>query len=226
MSAGLFASPGNAGKVEPTIRVPAPVSEPDPNRPSVECMPAWAEYERQVELAARAAEQATKAAQALAVVQGEAQAAVKAAQDAKEAHEALVKEAAQVAADLTRLEKSPKQVNEQLQQETSHAAYVSFKRGEISADELREVFRRAEGWTPEHERLTKRTTELRAEEAAAAKARIAAERAVKPAQAKASVSVPPAAAAAQAAQTEARTAQTAAEVSRAAAENCERARRR
>jgi hypothetical protein len=222
---------------EPTIRmpeamrVPEPVVEPSRPEPrpdvrSTLCMPLWAEYDRHVQLAAQAAEEALKAAEAAAAVQAEADSAVKAAQDAKAAHEALVQEAAQVTADLARLEKAPKQVDGRLQQETSHAAYLSFRRGDINADELREVFRRAEGWTPEHERLTKRSTELRLEETAAAKARIAAERAVKPAQDKARTALPAAQAAAETAQANLRAAATAAEARKANAENCERNARR
>jgi hypothetical protein len=70
----------------------------------------------------------------------------------------------------------PLVTNERLQQETSHAAFSAFRRGDISSEQLREVFRRAEGWTPEHDRLAKRSAEIRTEEADAARARIDAER--------------------------------------------------
>jgi hypothetical protein len=100
------------------------------------------------------------------------------AQHARAAHEAVVRETAEVAAELSRLEKlGPQLVDERTQQETSHAAFVAFRRGDISAEQLREVFKRAEGWTPEHDRLTRRSTDLRTEEANAARARIEAERA-------------------------------------------------
>src|SRR5690606_22738926 len=72
------------------------------------------------------------------------------------------------------LEQVAASTNEQLQAETTHAAFVAFRRGDITSEQLREVFSRAGGWTPEHDRLSRRSTELRAEEAEAIRARDAA----------------------------------------------------
>ena len=93
-------------------------------------------------------------------------------------HEALVREASEISAEVAVLERTATAGgDERLQAETSHAAFAAFRRGDISAEQLREVFKRAEGWSPEHDRLSKRTNELRTEEADAARARDAAERA-------------------------------------------------
>jgi hypothetical protein len=58
----------------------------------------------------------------------------------------------------------PGATDEKLQAETSHAAFAAYRRGDISSEQLREVFKRAEGWTPAHDQLSRRATELRAEE--------------------------------------------------------------
>jgi hypothetical protein len=109
--------------------------------------------------------------------QAEHAVAVRAAEEARRRHEALVREATEVAAGTAALDKiGPLVTNEKLQQETSHAAFSAFRRGDISSEQLREVFRRAEGWTPEHDRLAKRSAELRSEVADAARARIDTER--------------------------------------------------
>jgi hypothetical protein len=117
------------------------------------------------------------AAQEAETAQAEYAVAARQGEEARRAHDALVREAAQVATEIAALEKKgPTPGSERIQQETSHAAFSAFRRGDISSDQLREVFRRAEGWTPEHDRLSKRSTELRGEEAEAARARIDAER--------------------------------------------------
>jgi hypothetical protein len=135
----------------------------------------------------------------------------------------MVREAAGVAAELARLEKlGPRVVDERTQQETSHAAFVAFRRGDISADQLREVFKRAEGWTPEHDRLTRRSAELRTGEGAVARARIDAERGVPAAAERARA----ARASADTLEAAAQQADNAALLRRSAAEQCEaRARR-
>jgi hypothetical protein len=134
-----------------------------------------------------------------------------------------MRESAEVAAELSRLDKlGPQVVNEQVQQQTSHAAFVAFRRGDISAEQLREVFKRAEGWTPEHDRLTKRSTDLRAEEATAARARIDAEKAQAPAAERARS----ARATATAMEAAAGDAETLARIRRTAAEECEQRHRR
>jgi hypothetical protein len=56
------------------------------------------------------------------------------------------------------------------QREVSRAALSAYRRGELSVDELREVFHRSGDWDPEHEELDRRTSHLRAEELAARRA--------------------------------------------------------
>lgn len=53
------------------------------------------------------------------------------------------------------------------QREVSRAALSAYRRGELSVDELREVFRRAGDWDPEQEERERRTDHLRADELAA-----------------------------------------------------------
>jgi hypothetical protein len=184
-----------------------------------ECITLWTEAEDLAERAAEAQAAADKATGEADAAQAAHRAAVLAATEAKQAHESVIREAAEVAAEITRLEKvGPAQVDERLQQETSHAAFLSFRRGDITADELREVFRRAEGYTPEYDRLKKRGTDLKAEEIARARARIEAERAEKSAAEGARNAV----AAAAPAESAAREAQNAARIRRTAAEECER----
>jgi hypothetical protein len=183
----------------------------------------WEESEYLADRAVQAQAAATTAVEAAQAAEAEHAGVARTAQEARAAHEATVREAAEVAAELSRLERlGPQVVDERVQQETSHAAFVAFRRGDISAEQLREVFKRAEGWTPEHDRLTKRSTDLRAEEATTARARIEAERAVAPAAERAR------AARATAATLEgaARDAETLARIRRTAAEECEQRHRR
>jgi hypothetical protein len=56
------------------------------------------------------------------------------------------------------------------QREVSRAALSAYRRGELSVDELREVFRRAGDWDPEQEERERRIDHLRAEELAARRA--------------------------------------------------------
>jgi hypothetical protein len=151
-------------------------TEVDRSKPD-ECATLRAECEQLRERATQAATAATVAAQQAETAQADHTVAARAAEEARRAHEALVREAAEVASEIALLDKmGPTPGSEKLQQETSHAAFSAFRRGDISSEQLREVFRRAEGWTPEHDRLAKRSTELRGEEADAARARIDAER--------------------------------------------------
>jgi len=53
------------------------------------------------------------------------------------------------------------------QREVSRAALSAYRRGELSVDELREVFRRSGDWDPEQEERDRRADHLRAEELAA-----------------------------------------------------------
>jgi hypothetical protein len=224
------ASPPPTRPVEPApMAEPAPVvaAEPPPQPPppsrSPECLALWAEAEQLADRATQAHETAATASRAALAAEADYATAVLMAQRSRAAHEAVVRETAEVAAELSRLEKlGPQLVDERTQQETSHAAFVAFRRGDISAEQLREVFKRAEGWTPEHDRLTRRSTELRTEEANAARARIEAERA-EPGAAQRARAAHAAAATLEAA---ARDADNVARLRRTAAEQCEaRARR-
>jgi hypothetical protein len=96
------------------------------------------------------------------------------ADEARRAHEAIVRESTEIAALMTSLERTTTEVPESLQAETSHAAFAAYRRGDITSEQLREVFKRAEGWTPEHDRVSRRANELRAEEADALRTRDAA----------------------------------------------------
>ncbi len=127
------------------------------------------------EAAARIAAQAVAEAEEAHVFYSAAQ---RTAAEARHAHAALADEAAHLAAQVAELDKGPSnQAQQQLEKETTHAAFAAYRRGDISSEQLREVFRRAEGWTPEHDRISRRSTELRAEEADALRAREAAEQA-------------------------------------------------
>jgi colicin import membrane protein len=203
---------------------PAPPEPPPPPPRSPQCAALWAEADYLEQRAAEARAAAESALQAAQAAEAEHAAAVRAAQEAKEKHEAVVREAAEVQAQLARLEKLGPQlvVDERVQQETSHAAFAAFRRGDITAEQLREVFKRAEGWTPEHDRLTKRNTELRAEEAVTARARIEAEKA-EPIAAERARAARATAATLEAA---ARDAEALARMRRAAAEECEQRHRR
>jgi hypothetical protein len=202
---------------------PIVVVEPTPPPRSPQCAALWAEAEQLGERATLAHAAAATAVSAAQVAEAEYGAVAKAAGDARAAHESVVRESAEVAAELSRLEKlGPQIVDERVQQETSHAAFVAFRRGDISAEQLREVFKRAEGWTPEHDRLTKRTTDLRGEEAATARARIEAERGVPAAAERARA----ARATANTLEAAAREADNATRLRRTAAEECEARSRR
>jgi hypothetical protein len=101
-------------------------------------------------------------------------AAQREADEARQGYDALAQEAADIAAQVASLERVPSEGQQRLERETTHAAFAAYRRGDISSEQLREVFRRAEGWTPEHDRLSRRSTELRTEEAEAQRVRDAA----------------------------------------------------
>jgi hypothetical protein len=143
-----------------------------------ECATLRAECEQLRGIAQQAAEKAAAAALEAEAAHTEHVLAMRAAEESLRAHEALVREAAEISAQVALLERQAAvPSDERLQAETTHAAFAAFRRGDISSDQLREVFKRAEGWSPEHDRLSKRTSELRAEEVDAARTRDAAERA-------------------------------------------------
>ncbi len=144
------------------------------------------------------------------------------ADEVRGAHDAVVREAAEIAAQIAHLERTAVESQPQLQAETTHAAFAAYRRGDITSEQLREVFRRAEGWTPEHDRLSRRSTELRAEEAEAIRARDGALLAEQGAAERAHI----AAISARALDDEARTAAADARGRCAAADACEQRRRR
>jgi hypothetical protein len=139
-----------------------------------ECASLRAECEQLREIAAAAADEAAQAAAQAESAHAAYITAQREADEARRHHEEVTREAVEVAAQVTALEPTGGQENPKLQAETSHAAFAAYRRGDITSDQLREVFRRAEGWTPEHDRVSKRATELRAEEAEAVRVRDAA----------------------------------------------------
>jgi len=150
--------------------------EPRPEKRSRrdDCAPLRAKCEmltQQADAAATAAAMATAEAEEAQVLHG---AAVRAAEEARQAYEALAREAAEISARIGSLGRNPTDDQQRLERETTHAAFAAYRRGDISSEQLREVFRRAEGWTPQHDDLSRRSTELRAAETEAARAREAA----------------------------------------------------
>jgi len=131
-----------------------------------ECAQLRAECEQLRSIAANAATAAAQAATEAEAAHNEYVAAQRTADEARRAYQAIAKESADLAAQLAGLEKAaltPEQ--QQLQTQVRDAAFAAYRRGDISSDQMREVFKRAEGWTPDHDRLSRRGTELRAEEA-------------------------------------------------------------
>jgi hypothetical protein len=143
------------------------------NRPD-ECAALRAQCEQLREVAAAAAEAAAQAALDAETARADFVAAQRAADEARHAVEAVVQEAADVAAQVATLEQAGTATNEALQAETTHAAFAAYRRGDITSEQLREVFSRAGGWTPEHDRLSRRSTELRQAETEALRTRDAA----------------------------------------------------
>jgi hypothetical protein len=123
-----------------------------------------AECEQLRELAAAAAAAAAQAATDAESAHADFVASQRSADEARRALEEVVREATELANQVAQLEHGPAGTDEKLQAETSHAAFAAFRRGDISAEQLREVFKRAEGWTPEHDQLSRRSNELRAQE--------------------------------------------------------------
>ena len=191
------------------------------NRPD-ECAGLRAQCEQLKEVAAAAAETAAQAALDAETARADFVTAQRTADDARHAVEAVVAEAADVAAQVATLEQAGTVTNEALQAETTHAAFAAYRRGDITSEQLREVFSRAGGWTPEHDRLSRRSTELRQAETEALRTRDAAVAAENAAGERAHV----AAITARARDDEARTAAADARGRCAAAEACEQRQRR
>ncbi|MGE5829193.1 MAG: hypothetical protein ACM30G_12655 [Micromonosporaceae bacterium] len=100
--------------------------------------------------------------------------AQKATEEATRAYEAAVAASAAAAAELQGLERVTTEDQRRLEQETTHAAFTAYRRGDISSEQLREVFRRAEGWTPQQDQLSRDALTRRAEEGEAIRGREAA----------------------------------------------------
>ena len=131
-------------------------------RQAAECAQLRAECEAMREAATAAQAKAAQAATEAEAAHAEYVTAQRAADEARRAYEAVTREANQVSSQIAALE--PAATDEQLQAATSHAAFAAYRRGDISSEQLREVFKRADGWTPAHDQLSRRATELRAEE--------------------------------------------------------------
>jgi hypothetical protein len=149
-----------------TIRTDLPSSDrksgrkrrPDP------CAGLRAECEQLRELATSVAAAAAQAATEAESAHAAFVTTQLAADEARRALEDVLRETTEVSNQIAQLERTPSDADEKLQAETSHAAFAAYRRGDISAEQLREVFKRAEGWTPEHDRLSHRSNELRAQE--------------------------------------------------------------
>lgn len=146
---------------------PEPPRKERPQRQSkaaAECAQLRSECQQLRAIAEAAATAAAQAASDATTAHTDFLAAQRAADEARRALQAIVQEAADISAQIATLERTTPH-NEKLQQETSHAAFAAYRRGDITSEQLREVFKRNEGWTPEHDRLSKRVAELKAEEA-------------------------------------------------------------
>ncbi len=141
---------------------------------SNECATLRAECEQLRSIATIAAAAAARAATDAETAHDEFVAAQRAADDSRRALLAVIREAAEIGNQMAGMERVTTDDQQRLQHETTHAAFAAYRRGDITSDQLREVFKRAEGWTPEHDRLSQRATELRAEEAELTRVRDAA----------------------------------------------------
>jgi len=89
-------------------------------------------------------------------------------------HDAATARTAAITAELNKFERDPTEAQQKLERETTHAAFAAYRRGDISSEQLREVFRRAEGWTPQQDQLSRDSLQARADEADTLRAREAA----------------------------------------------------
>jgi chromosome segregation ATPase len=144
------------------------------------------------------------------------------AQDSRDAATAKASELSHaVAEEAKRLAEHRVEVDPAVERMTTHAAFAAYRRGDITADQLREVFRKAEGWTPQQDQLTHTAAQTRVEETDAQRvldAALAAELV-------AEEELQRAAAQAQTADEEAREAAAEARAACAAAVDCEQGRR-
>ena len=172
---------GAAPPVEPPAYAAPPRREltsgrgrPAKPKRSDECAQLRSECEQLRAIATSAAAAAAAAATEAEAAHAEYVTAQRAADEARRAHQNVAREAVEVTNQLAALEHTASEDQQRLQAETTHAAFAAYRRGDISSEQLREVFKRAEGWTPEHDRLSRRVTELRAEEAELVRVRDAA----------------------------------------------------
>ncbi|GAA1766359.1 hypothetical protein [Luedemannella helvata] len=124
------------------------------------------ELRRQAAAANAAAARATVAAEQAADRRVEARRERAAAQERRdEAARATAAATSAAQAEARRLAERRGTVDDEGERVTTHAAFAAFRRGDITAEQLREVFRRAEGWTPQQDDLTHEVTRCRAVEA-------------------------------------------------------------
>jgi hypothetical protein len=143
-------------------------------------------------------------------------------QDARDAATAKANEVSHaVAEEAKRLAEQRVEVDPVVERMATHAAFAAYRRGDLSADQLREVFRKAEGWTPQQDQLTHTAAQTRAEETDAQRALDAALAAEQVAEDELQRAV----AVAQTADEEAREAAAEARTACAAAVDCEQGRR-
>jgi hypothetical protein len=168
---GRYGAPAAIGPAESsqTVRTDPPASDRKATRPGRRgrpdpCAALRSACEQLRVLAAAAAAAATQAATDAESAHADFVSAQRSADEARRALEEVVREVTEVANQVADLDRAPTDGQEQLQAETSHAAFAAYRRGDISAEQLREVFKRAEGWTPEHDRLSRLSNELRARE--------------------------------------------------------------
>jgi hypothetical protein len=199
----------------------APPREQKSKRPD-ECAPLRAEAERLAQVAETASATVAQAAAEAAEAHAQFVAAQRTSDEARRAYDTAIVEANDLAAQLAAVEKVTDPGAQHLQQATTHAAFAAYRRGDISAEQLREVFKRAEGWTPEHDQMSRRVADLRGHEQELARARDAAQVAEAAAAGRAHTT----AGLAHALEEQARSAAAEARAKAAAADACEQRRRR
>jgi hypothetical protein len=75
-----------------------------------------------------------------------------------------------MAEEAQRLAEQRVEVDPAVERMTTHAAFAAYRRGDITAEQLREVFRKAEGWTPQQDQLTHSAALTRVDETDAQRA--------------------------------------------------------
>jgi len=111
--------------------------------------------------AQRAIAQAAAAEARLAETQQAREAAGQAYDEAQRAYEGML--AAWREGEARRARRTRDEVDESQDREVARAALAAYRRGDLSVDELREVFRRTGGWDPVQEQRERQIGTLRAE---------------------------------------------------------------